>query len=54
MMGFRYPVEEHARKGMIVKMLQDGILKLNHFFFDKLFKQNETHELGMVENHMPP
>jgi hypothetical protein len=35
-------------------MLQEGILKSNHLLFDKLFKQKETHELGMVENHMPP
>jgi hypothetical protein len=38
MMGLKCLIEEHARKGMMVQMLRDGILKLNHLLFDELFK----------------
>ncbi len=41
-MGFRCPIEEHARKGMMVQILQDEILKLNHLLFDELFKWKKT------------
>jgi hypothetical protein len=34
-MGFKYLVEEHAGKGMMMWMLQNGILKLNHLLFDE-------------------
>ncbi len=27
----------------MVQMLRDGILKLNHLFFDELFKRRKTH-----------
>jgi hypothetical protein len=37
-MGFRYPIREHVGKGMMVQMLQDEILKLNHLLSDELFK----------------
>jgi hypothetical protein len=37
-MGFKHPVGKHARKGMMVQMPQDGILKSNHLLFDELFK----------------
>jgi hypothetical protein len=30
MMGFKYLVGEHVGKGMMVQMLQNEILKLNH------------------------
>jgi hypothetical protein len=42
-MGLKYPITEHAKKGIMVQMLQDGILKLNHLLFDELFKQRKTH-----------
>jgi hypothetical protein len=42
-MGFRYPIGEHARKCMMVQMLQNENLKLNHLLFDELFKQKKTH-----------
>jgi hypothetical protein len=38
MMGLRYPIGEHAKKGMMVQTLQDGILKLNHLLSNELFK----------------
>ncbi len=44
MMGLRYHVGEHVKKGMMTQTFQDGILKLNHLLLDDLFKQKETHE----------
>jgi hypothetical protein len=41
-MGFRYFIEEHVGKGMMVQMLQDGILKSNHLLPNELFKQKNT------------
>jgi hypothetical protein len=41
-MGPMCLVEEHARKGMMVQMFQDGILKLNHLLLDELFKWRKT------------
>jgi hypothetical protein len=38
MMGFRYTIKKYARKGMIVQMLQNGILKSNHLLPNKLSK----------------
>jgi hypothetical protein len=43
MMGFKYHVGEHARKGMMVQTFQDGNLKSNHLLFDEQFKWNNTH-----------
>jgi hypothetical protein len=37
-MGFKYPIGEYAKKGMMVQKLQDGILKSNHLLLDELFK----------------
>jgi len=42
-MGFKYPIIKHVKKGMMVQMLQDGILKLNHLLLDELFKQKKTY-----------
>jgi hypothetical protein len=42
-MGFRYLVEEHVGKVMMVQTLQDGILKLNHLLPNELFKWKKTH-----------
>ncbi len=41
-MSLRYPIENHVGKGMIVQMLQDGTLKLNHLLPDELFKRKKT------------
>jgi hypothetical protein len=38
MTGLIYPIEKHVGKGMMVEMLQNGILKLNHFLSEKLLK----------------
>jgi len=38
MMSFKYPIKEHARKGMMVQTFQNEILKSNHLLFDELFK----------------
>jgi hypothetical protein len=43
-MALRYFVEEHAREGMMVQTLQDGILKSNHLLLNELFKK-KTHAL---------
>jgi hypothetical protein len=53
-MGFKYHVREHARKGMMVQMLQDGILKLNHLLPNEMFKRKKTPELGVVESRKLP
>jgi len=37
-MCFKYLVEKHAKKDMMVQMFQDGILKLNHLLPNELFK----------------
>jgi hypothetical protein len=42
-MGFRCPVGKHVGKGMMVKTLQDGILKLNQLLLNELFKWRKTH-----------
>jgi hypothetical protein len=41
-MGFKYLVEEHAKKGMMVQTLCDGILKSNHLLSNELFEQRKT------------
>ncbi len=38
----KYPIGKHAKKGMMVQMFQNGILKMNHLLFDELFKRRET------------
>jgi hypothetical protein len=40
--GFKYLVEKHATKGMMVQTFQDGILKSNHLLSDELFKGKKT------------
>jgi hypothetical protein len=42
MMGFRCPTREHIRKGIMVEMLRDGILKLNDLLPDELLKWRKT------------
>ncbi len=37
-MGLKCRVREHAKKGMMMQMFQDGILKLNHVLLNELFK----------------
>jgi hypothetical protein len=37
-MGFKYPVEEHVKKGMMMQRFWDGIFKSNQLLFDGLFK----------------
>jgi hypothetical protein len=41
-MGLKYPIEKHAKKGMMVQTLQDGILKLKHLLPNELFKWKKT------------
>jgi len=41
-MGFRYLIEKHVSKGMMVQMFQNGILKSNHLLPNELF-QKKTH-----------
>jgi hypothetical protein len=43
MMGFKYLIRKHAKKGMMVQTLQNGNLKMNHLLSDELFKRRETH-----------
>jgi hypothetical protein len=43
MMGLKCPIEKHVGKGMMVQMLQDGILKLNPLLPNELFKWKNTH-----------
>jgi hypothetical protein len=38
MMGIRCHFGKHAKKCMMVQMLQDGILKLNHLLLVELLK----------------
>jgi hypothetical protein len=40
--GLNCPIEQHVKKGMMVKTFQNGILKLNHFLPDELFKWKKT------------
>jgi hypothetical protein len=40
-MGFKYLVEKHAREGMMVYMLWDGIQKSNHLLPNELFKKRK-------------
>jgi len=42
-MDLKFPIEKHARKGMMVQTFRDGILKLNHLLCDELFKWKKTH-----------
>jgi hypothetical protein len=42
MIGFIYPIEEHAKKGMMMQTLQNGILKLNHLLPNELFNGRKT------------
>jgi len=50
-MGFKYPIKEHAGKGMMVQTFQDGIWKSNHLLFDELFKwKKNTSELEVIED----
>jgi hypothetical protein len=42
-MGLNYFVKEHVRKGMMVQMFQNGILKMNHLLSDELFKREDTY-----------
>jgi hypothetical protein len=53
-MGFKYHVRKHARKGMMVQMFQDGILKVNHLLPNEMFKRKKTHKLGVVESRKLP
>jgi hypothetical protein len=46
MMGFKYLVEKHVGNNMMVQMLQDGILKLNHLLFNELFKRRKIYMNG--------
>jgi len=49
-MDFKSPIEKHVKKGMMVQMFQNGILKMNHLLFDELFKRKETRSyLGIIE-----
>jgi hypothetical protein len=41
-MGLRHPIKERVKKGMMVKMLQDEILKLNHLLPNELLKWKMT------------
>jgi hypothetical protein len=45
-MGLKYPIEKHVKKGVMVQMLQNGILKMNHLLLNELFRRKETHVLG--------
>jgi len=52
-MGFKYHVEKHVGKNMMVEMLQDGILKLNHFVVRWVIQMEENmHELGIIKGCM--
>jgi hypothetical protein len=42
-MDFKYPIKKHVKKGMMVEMFWNGILKMNHMLSDELFKRKETH-----------
>jgi hypothetical protein len=42
MMGFKYPIEKHVKKGMMMQIISDKILKLNHLLLDELFKKKKT------------
>jgi hypothetical protein len=42
MMGLKYPIGEHVKEGMMMQMLQNGILKMNHLLSDEFFKKRET------------
>jgi hypothetical protein len=53
MMGLRYLVTEHVGKGMMVQMLQDGILKLNHCCLMSCLKGGKyTHARGSRKLHV--
>jgi hypothetical protein len=41
-MGFICSIEKDVKKGMMVQMLRDGILNLNHLLPDEMFKWNKT------------
>jgi hypothetical protein len=38
-MGLKYFVKKYVGNGMMVQMLQDGILKLNHLLPNEMFKR---------------
>jgi len=41
-MDLKYPIREHAKKGVMEQTFQDGILKLNHLLPNELFKRKKT------------
>jgi hypothetical protein len=45
-MGFKYLVKEHAREGMMMQTLQNGILKMNHLLSNELFKKWKHVDVG--------
>jgi hypothetical protein len=49
-MGFTYLIEKRAKKGMMVLMIRNGILKLNHLLFDELFNMNKTHSPALCSH----
>jgi hypothetical protein len=53
-MGFKYPIKKHAKKGMMVQMLQNENLKTNHLLPNELFKwKKNMHKLKAIKNHKP-
>jgi hypothetical protein len=42
MMGLKYLVGEHVKEGMMMQMLQNGILKMNHLLYDEFLEKKET------------
>jgi hypothetical protein len=52
MMSFKYFVEEYVRKGIMVQMLQDEIVKSNHLLFNELLKRGKhAHAMGDKRSH---
>jgi hypothetical protein len=41
-MDLKYPIKKHVKKGMMVQMFQNGVLKMNHMLFNELLKRKET------------
>jgi hypothetical protein len=37
-MGFRYPIKDRVRHGMMMQKIRNAILKLNHLLPSELFK----------------
>ncbi len=51
-MSFKYFVEEYVRKGIMVQMLQDEIVKSNHLLFNELLKRGKhAHAMGDKRSH---